>query len=154
MPKSKHGSGFTFIELLIIVVVIGILTGVAVPQIAKTADNFRLESFTKDIYYLCRYIQANAISEGRIYYLRVAPSEKSISVSYKDADAVFKPVPGRIARQRIVPEGISITSPPETSGIYFYPDAGTSELAITFENKYNRKMSVTTKGTAGAFKIE
>jgi len=154
MPGINKKSSFTFIELLIVIAIIGILVGVSVPRLRKTADNFRLDNFVKDTYYLCRYLQASSISEGRIYCLNVNPSEKWLKVSYKDTDGIFKQAAGKLTKPRKVPEGILIVSLQDVTEIYFYPDGSISEITFTFENSYNHKASLTTNGITGAVKIK
>ncbi len=154
MPNNNGKKAFTLIELLIVITILGILTGVSVPQLRKTADNFQLDNFVKDTYYLCRYLESSSISEGRIYCLNVNPSEKWLKTSYKDSDGTFKPAAGKSARARKVPEGISIVTSSDITEIYFYPDGSISGITLAFKNNHNHKASLTTSGTTGAIKIE
>ncbi len=48
MLRTKR-SGFTLIELLIVVVIIGILAGIAIPKFAATKDKSRLASIRSDL---------------------------------------------------------------------------------------------------------
>jgi len=55
LPERRQGmlrtkrSGFTLIELLIVVVIIGILAGIAIPKFAATKDKSRLASIRSDL---------------------------------------------------------------------------------------------------------
>ncbi len=48
MLRTKR-SGFTLIELLIVVVIIGILAGIAIPKFAATKDKAKLASIRSDL---------------------------------------------------------------------------------------------------------
>ncbi|MBU1140796.1 MAG: GspH/FimT family pseudopilin [Proteobacteria bacterium] len=46
----KKNSGFTLVELMVIVVITGILSAIAIPAIIKWAPNFRLTGATRELY--------------------------------------------------------------------------------------------------------
>lgn len=149
---SRH-EAFTFIELLIIIAIIGILAVLAVPQLAKTFDNFELENFTKDIFYLCRYLQGSAVTKGKMHYLAIDRENLEFKAFYKDGGEL-KAAEGRYGKAYKAPEDTAIsTDPPDNSGVYFYPDGSSDPLAITLENRHKKKLSILIKGASGAIQI-
>lgn len=154
---TSRTKALTFIELLIVIVIIGILVGISIPQFRKTFDNFELENFVKDIYYLSRYLQASAISQAKIHYLNIARAEGKFWATYKVEDE-FKNIEGRFGKIYMAPKGVIISidqaHQPEKEGIYFYPDGSIDEIKIDFENRHNHKVSLIIQGAVGDIKIQ
>jgi Tfp pilus assembly protein FimT len=149
----KH-SAITFIELLIVVVIIAVLSAISIPNLKKISDNFTLDNFAKDIFYLCRYLQASAASRQKVYALNVNFGEGALQGGYKNEKGEFVPEEGRLGRLYAAPRGVTITTSPQVTTVYFYPDGSMSEAAFIFENSYGHKVSLNIKGASGGIKIE
>ena len=57
--------GFTLLELLIVVVVLGILAGLAFPVLAKSVTDARLRGAVSEVATALRYAKASAMNTGR-----------------------------------------------------------------------------------------
>lgn len=150
----RNNNAVTFVELLVVIIIIAILAGVSIPQLRKTLDNFELDNFAKNIYYLCHYLQASAISQGTIYGLNISPGNRVLNARYKDQNQEFQKLEGRFRKEYNLPARVIILNPTEDKTLYFYPDGSTSEIEITFKNNYGHKVSLTAKGASGGVKIE
>lgn len=152
--SSVSQDAITFIELLLVILIIGILAGISIPQLRKTFDNFELENFVKDIYYLNRYLQASAIGRGRIQCLNIIQDEGKFWATYKENDKPQK-IEGRFGKDYKAPEGtVVFIEPPERTTIYFYPDGSIDKVKITLENRHKRQISIATQGIIGDIKIQ
>ena len=48
--KMKNSKGFTLIEVLIVIAIIGVLSAIAIPSISSWLPNYRLKSAARDLY--------------------------------------------------------------------------------------------------------
>lgn len=151
--RLRGERGITFIELLLVILIIGVLAGVSVPQFRKTLDNFELENFTKDIFFLCRYLQGSAIGQGKIYCLNIDRDKAEFRATVK-VGTDFKPAEGRFGRVYRA-QGVTSVSlfPVDRTAVYFYPDGSIDNVTITFENKEAQKNSLVIAGVSGVIKI-
>lgn len=144
----------TFIELLLVALIIGVLAGISMPQIRKTFDNLELENFTKDLYYLTQYLQVSAISQTKIYYLNINLEEAAFWPTYKEGEEIKKPQ-GRLGRDYKAPPGTVITTEPQNiAAVCFYPDGSKDKIAITLKNQHGKEITLSTKGTVGGIQIQ
>lgn len=144
----------TFIELLIVIIIIGVLAGVSTPLFSRSFDSLEIEGFVKDIYYLSRYLQSNAISQGKIYLLEIDKDAGSFLPVYKEGGG-NRNINGRFGKPLNAPEGVTVScEPAESSGIYFYPDGSTDKATVTFRNRRGDNISLVTKGVSGEIKVQ
>jgi len=60
-------AGFTLIELIIVLVIIGIASGLVGIMIGKGSDGLEIKTFTKEISSVLRYARNHAVTEKRTY---------------------------------------------------------------------------------------
>ena len=154
MMSRTNKSSFTLVELLVVIVIVGVLTGLSVPQFRKTIDNFSLESYTKDIYYLCHYLQATSVSTGKIQRLNIDTSNKELSAFYKGTTS-FVSIPGRYGKAYKAPDSVEIAlEPPQANAVNFYPDGSADKVSVVFTNKHKKQITLNIKGAGSEIKIQ
>ncbi len=158
MPKNNFRcKGFTFIEILFVILIIGVMSTLAIPQLRKSFDSLELESFTKNIYYLAQYLQGSSISQGKVYRLDIDPDQGSFSATCKTG-AEFKAVEGKFGKPYKAPVNVTISlenkSAISENNVYFYPDGSSSDADITFEGKGGNKLILIINGVSGGMQIK
>lgn len=146
--------GFTFVELFLVVIVIGIATALSIPRLKKNLENIALESFVKDVYYLSRYVQSTSVAQGKIYCLNLDPGIAAFWVSVKDDDRYVR-VGGRFGRIMRAPKGVDVSLVPlDAYAVYFYPDSSTDKVDVVFEGQGVPKIYLVFEGASGGIKVK
>jgi len=156
-----YKKAYTFIELLFVVLIIGILIGVSVPQLKRAAQGFALDDAVKNLYYFSRYLRETAVSEGKVYCLNIDTTNGLFWGTFLDTETEpdkenrFISLPGRFEKKLKIPSGSQVvTEPPDKTRVFFYPDGRIENIKIIISNDYVQTRSLTIKGATGEIKIE
>ena len=93
----KNTKGFTLVELLAVIVIMGILMMVAIPAVSRTIENTRKDSFvnTAKNYanaaltqwtadgFSCGGITSSAVDTGKDYYIEIDSTVNSLDIIYE-----------------------------------------------------------------------
>ncbi len=93
MRNSRQG-GFTLVEILMVVVILGIVTAIIVPQVGSR-DDLKVASAARMIMADLAYAQSRAISSQRKQYVAFAGQQYTLQSRANDADdltAITHPV--------------------------------------------------------------
>ena len=141
---TGNNRSFTFIELLLVVVLIGVAAGVSIPYFRKTFSDLKLQSFAGDLQTFMNYLRERSIVDGQIIILAIDSEKKEYWAQAKDAQ-------DRLKTYRIPPE-ISIES--SQKEVFFYPDGTIDKVTIKLLNHNERAISLTTEGVFGGVKLQ
>ncbi|MDD5595142.1 MAG: prepilin-type N-terminal cleavage/methylation domain-containing protein [Candidatus Omnitrophica bacterium] len=150
----RRSKALTFIELLIVIIIIGVLSAVAIPRFKSTLAHFEFNKFSKDIYFLSRYLQDASVNQGKIYYLGININNGELQAFTREQEE-FRNIGGRFGAIYKAPQGVLVSMDPfEIKGINFYPDASTDQATIIFDNQNKDKISLIFKGASGGIQIK
>ena len=151
-PKS-----FTLIEILIVVVILGLIAGLAVPNFSNAYANFTLSETAKNIAFLMRYAQSRAIMKGKECELKFDSGNLQYQLKEKAEDteeianSIFQPIRGRLGRNFSIPQGVVIEA--ENPHILFYPDGKIDKARIYLKNKREKYFTISTQEQAGYVQV-
>jgi len=136
-------TGFTFIELLLTIIIIGILIGISVPTFSRTFDNLKLNNFSRDLQTFMNYLRDRSVVEVEIIYLNLDSQGNEFWAKVQGSQSRLKTLP--------LPEGLKVDT--EKNQVLFYPDGHIDGATISITNQHNQKISLTTKGVFSGVKI-
>ena len=137
---TKQNNGFTLIEILLVIIIIGIVLGLAVPNFSKGYSRFQLDKTADDLLECSRWAQAMAIGQERAYALSFSEDHRSYGlVRAKINDEIngqinedldqdsFEPVKGALGRMHTIPAAVTLDA---QDRIEFYPDGTIDQATI------------------------
>lgn len=132
----------TFIELLLVTIIISILVGVSIPRFRRTFNALQINSFSQELQAFMNYLQQRAIVEGKIICFNVDNDKNEYWAQFKDEK-------NRLKTYR-APGEIEI----EQKQIMFYPDGSIDKATIKLINQNGQYISLTTEGIFGGVKLQ
>ncbi|MFZ2937783.1 MAG: hypothetical protein WA066_03655 [Candidatus Omnitrophota bacterium] len=145
MMTSATGKikGFTFVELFLVVIIIGVLIGIALPNFRKTFNYLQLNSFCSELQSAMNYFSQRAVVEGQIIQFNIDINNHEYYARIKDDSKNIK--------TWRIPKEIKIESGQKE--INLYPDGGIDKVTIKVVNLDNQTISLTTEGVFTGVKL-
>ncbi len=153
MLKSGR-NGFTLIELVLVLFVIGIASALAVGILYRSMDNIRLKTSAKELSASLRYARSHAVAEKKIYSFVMNKNGYGLyTEQYDKSDADYEKT--SLVFQKILPQGIIAEYQEiEDIRIDFYPQGDSTGGEIKLKNEKGSVMVITVEKITGKVKIE
>ena len=117
-----RAKGFSLIEILVVMVILGIMAGIATPMVGRIFDNLEFRQQIKRFSSTLRYAKLLAITKGEQVSLTLAEGE----------DCVFQ-LRGPIEEDRSCTLGDEEILTMDPGEIVFYPEGTATPGLLTFE---------------------
>lgn len=144
MRKTPARDGFTFIELLIVITLLGILTALSIPQFKRSAENMQLTNSSGQLQSYINFLIQRSLVETVPIRLVLDTQKNSYRAQRKEDIGYFRNFP--------LPEGIKMAA--DKQEIFVYPDGTIDKITITLTNRQNKSITLTTQGVFGGTRIK
>ncbi|MDD1966776.1 GspH/FimT family pseudopilin [Pseudomonas putida] len=141
-PSGGNSGGFTLIELILVVVIVGIFAAFAMPSLTSMLHRMNVRAASDELYDLLQYARAEAVTRGTSVTIQ-APGATStnwtgnITVNITSSGANLRQV-GSSGLQ----SGIAVTT--SVGSVAFSP-TGTASASACFQISYPNDAGVTTQ---------
>jgi len=149
--------GFTFLEILMVVMILGIIVAMATPRFRESYIDLQLKSQAKSLAKFLTYAQERAIFDKRIYRFEVSPDKARYWLTREETGGEegtfnFVQIQGRYGRRFEFPEGISLGF--EKESILFYPDGSADVFTLSLKNQEGKELVLKNGTRFGYIQIE
>jgi type II secretion system protein H len=86
-PRARRGAGFTLIELMVVLVLIAIMTGVVVSEMTGTREDAMLKAEARKLMNVLSLANSRAITLGQTHRVQFQPSSRHFDVQRKVHEA-------------------------------------------------------------------
>ena len=150
----KRGQkALTFIEIFLVVLILGIMMAFAIPSLKKTYNNLQLNSAARDLQTFMNYLNERSIVEGKVIYLNIDNEKKEYwAESINETTGVMETLK-TYSFDRAISAELSKKIVTDESRVLFYPDGQIDKVTIKLTDPDEQSISLTTEGTFGKTKI-
>lgn len=164
LSLSPRAVGMTFIEIILVIAIIGISMSVAIPMLTRKPGNLELRTAAETVQSLIRYTRNSSIVKAKKHKIRFDRDKARLVVEAEespiDSPGVYEKhkLPTSVGRE-IDPKqmeivfrfvGIPDERPGNEGEILFYPDGSSSDTLIYVVNKENgRACTIALAGATG-----
>lgn len=131
--SSSKRDGFTLIELIIVLMIMGISAGLVGLYVSKDSGTLELKRFTREVSSIMRYARSHAVSEKKIYCLVIDSEEQKLRLYSENTDYTNV----TIVLEKKIPGGLQVSikdSDPESAFLEFFPGGSTTGGEIEIMN--------------------
>ena len=157
LMKGRDRIGFTFIELLMVIVILGIFVAMATPNFRNTYLELELSSQARSLAKFLTYAQERAVVEGKAYRFEIDPVQRrywlTVERELESEDGThFARIEGRYGRIVKLPSGISVAADKEK--ILFSPDGSSDSFSLSLRDQEGRELVLKNGKPIGVVHVE
>ncbi len=152
-------AGFTLLEIIIVMVIMGISLGIAGIMISKNKGSVEIKTFTKEISSFLRYARSHAVSEKKMYCLVIEQEEGVLRLFYDKKNVEDDEGNGRFATvmSRTIPDDLEIILQDDDSKapcIEFFPLGNSTGGVLEISNEKGTTYLISINMITGKIEVE
>jgi len=152
--SDMNKKGLTLVELAVVMVIIGVVAALAVPNVGRWLPNYRLRSATRDIVSTLRLAQMKAVSSNIQYRVNLDDAEIGAPNCYilqRNSGGAWV----NDGALQTLPVGITINSDHLPGGrALFNPNSTSTAGSVTLQNTKGMQRRITITPATGRIRIE
>lgn len=147
--SPRNDMAFTFLEVLIVVIILGIIMGFSIPRFRETFNNLQLKMAAHDLNQFFRYAQGEAVKNQRLHKIVIDNHRYWLMIEKKDDE--FERISGRWGRTNTINHNIEVNV--EKKEVFFYPESRIDRVEIALK-RGEKTFILTTKERQGYVEVK
>ena len=146
-------AGFTLIELIVVLFLVGIIAGLAGLYIGKDTGSLELKKFTREVSIVMRYARNRAVTEKKIYCFVIDKDERMLRLYSEDTDYTNV----TLVMDKEIPEELNMDMPGsgrDALYVEFFPGGSTTGGVIEIMNKKGSRFLIMVNRITGKLIVE
>ena len=145
----RRRAGFTFIELMFVLVTLAILTGVLLPKFGPSFDRLQTERVAFETAQLLRYAQATAVATRMPVQLVVDAEAHRLWLA-TERDGRLQPLEDRLVKSRRLPDKVQVSlGRDDQEPLQFLPDGTSRQAVVSVKDAAGNAYRITVDATTG-----
>jgi general secretion pathway protein H len=132
LTRARGSRGFTFVEIVVVLAIIGLAAAVVVPAIDAGLDSREVRRATRQIAATMHYLRTEAMATGKMHHMRITPSDNRIEADDRSRWAVLT---DRARLERVDGGAVSGDG---TVEVLFYANGSTSGADLVVASRRDR----------------
>jgi type II secretion system protein H len=145
-PRPRRQGGFTVLELLVVLLIVMVLVGVAVPRFRGTFRHLQLQVAASDVATLLTYASRRAVARGEALRIEFDADGRRYWLARVD-ETTSERLSGTFGRVSSVPAAIALA--PSTRTVTFYPDGRADPFEVLISDDTQAGYRVRTNARTG-----
>ena len=140
--ELRNLTGFTLLELMLVLVILGVIAGLVVPNFSRTYSGLLLKKSVEDLSYLMRYAQSRAVIQSKTVRLCCDAVENRYWLEDNAAEEAaagdtmsFQKIAGRFGRIYSLPADVQLTCPADH--VHFFPNGAMDKARLAISHQEN-----------------
>jgi len=152
----RHSAGFTLIELIIVLMIIGISMGLVGMFVNQGASNLELKRGAREVATTLKYARNQAVSMKKVYSFVIRESDGTYSLYASDIAGHNEGAAPESVMSRTLPDKLKVKFDERREGslrIDFFPGGNSTGGVINILNQADSNLSVTVNRVTGKVEI-
>ena len=142
-PERSSVSGFTLLELLVVLVLISLLTALVFPSMGRGIAALRLKTGSRDIAATLRLARTKAINEQKIYWVGFDLEKNQVELSSDDLRyQKFFQLPEGITISKVTSAGTEALRGQQSFHYFFEPNGMAQTFEVQLRNDRGQAMKI------------